>query len=200
MKTTNYSKVDCNNVQVLFTQIKSTYLNLGCDCFDIHRNALSIKSKCPAIYHPPCRAWSRMRTFSKVPVGERFLAIWSISRVRRFGGIVEQPAGSKLWDFLNLPMPGSGYDIFGGFSISLDQHWFGHKAKKNTWLYIKGCYLNDLPPYPLNFDCVTHCLNSSLKTSKLKELSKNKRSYTPILFAEWLIEVIEIIKNQTYTL
>lgn len=65
MKTTNYSKVDCDNVQVLFTQVKSTYLNLGCDCYDIHRNALSIKSKCPAIYHPPCRAWSRMRTFAK---------------------------------------------------------------------------------------------------------------------------------------
>jgi hypothetical protein len=39
--------------------------------------------------------------------------------------------------------------------------------------------------------------NKNIKT--LKELAKNKRSYTPILFAEWLIEVIEIIKNPTYT-
>ena len=199
MRTTDYSKVDCDSVQVLFTQFKSTYLDLGCDCYDLQRNALSIKSREPAIYHPPCRAWSRMRSFAKVPVGERFLAIWSVSRVRRFGGVVEQPAGSKLWEFLNLPLPGSSYDIFGGFSISIDQHWFGHKAKKNTWLYIKGCSLSDLPPYPMNFDCVTHCLNTSSKNSKLKELAKNKRSYTPILFAKWLVEVVEIIKNQNYT-
>lgn len=200
MKIIKCSKVDCESVQVLFTQAKSTYLDLGCDCYDLQRNALSIKSKLPAIYHPPCRAWSRMRTFSKVPVGERFLAIWSVSRVRRYGGIVEQPAGSKLWKFLDLPMPGSGYDIFGGFSISIDQHWFGHKAKKNTWLYIKGCSVNDLPPYPMNFDLITHCLNSSLKSRRLKELSKNKRSYTPILFAEWLIEVVNIIKNRNHSL
>lgn len=199
MKTTNYSKVGCDSVQVLFTQLRSTYLALGCDCYDINRNALSIKSKEPAIYHPPCRAWSRMRAFANVPVGERFLAIWSISRVRRLGGVVEQPAGSKLWEFLNLPLPGSGYDIFGGFSVSIDQHWFGHLARKNTWLYIRGCTLSDLPPYPMNFDIVTHCLNSSLKSSKLKELAKNKRSYTPMLLAEWLIEVVKIIKNQNHT-
>ena len=199
MITTNYSKVDCESVQVLFTQVKSTYLNLGCDCYDLQRNALSIKSKQPAIYHPPCRAWSRMRAFANVPVGERFLAIWSISRVRRYGGIVEQPAGSNLWKFMNLPLPGSGYDIFGGFSISIDQHWFGHLARKNTWLYIRGCTLSDLPPYPMSFDIVTHCLSSSLKSSKLKELAKNKRSYTPMLLAEWLIEVVNIIKNQNHT-
>ena len=199
MITTNFSKVDCESVQVLFTQVKSTYLVLGCVCYDLQRNALSIKSKQPAIYHPPCRAWSRMRTFSKVPVGERFLAIWSISRVRRYGGIVEQPAGSNLWKFMNLPLPGSGCDIFGGFSISVDQHWFGHLAKKNTWLYIRGCDLNDLPPYPMNFDIISHCINSKSKSSKLKELSKNKRSYTPILFAEWLIEVVNIIKYRNHS-
>jgi hypothetical protein len=199
MKTTNYSKADNKGVQVLFTQKNSNYLSLGCDCYDIQRNALSIKSREPAIYHPPCRAWSRMRAFSQVPVGERFLAIWSISRVRRYGGVVEQPAGSFLWRFLNLPLPGLKSDIFGGFSISVDQHWFGHQAKKNTWLYIKGCTLNDLPPYPMNLDCITHCLNSSSKTSKLKELAKNKRSYTPILFAEYLIKIVNIIKNQNHT-
>lgn len=58
--------------------------------------------------------------------------------------------------------------------------------------------MSDLPPYPMNFDCVTHCLNTSSKNSKLKELAKNKRSYTPILFAKWLIKVVEIIKTQTY--
>lgn len=200
MITTNYSKVDCESVQVLFTQTKSTYLDLGCDCYDLQRNALSIKSKQPAIYHPPCRAWSRMRRFAKAPVGERFLAIWSISRIRRYGGIVEQPAGSKLWEFMNLPLPGSGYDFFGGFSISVDQHWFGHLARKNTWLYIRGCTLSDLPPYPMNFNLITHCLNSSLKSNRLKEIAKNKRSYTPILFAEWLIEIVNIIKNQNHSL
>src|ERR1043165_2250292 len=110
------------------------------------------------------------------------------------GGVLEHPAERRLWATLQLQMPGY-YDENDGFSICIDQFWFGHKAAKKTLLYICGCKQNDLPPIPLRFDAITHVV-SSCKLNKAgrrgngkKEITKAEREHTPIELAKWLIKV-----------
>ena len=182
---------------IMFTANDSIYDSLNCDTWPIERNAINCKKKEAAIYHPPCRSWGRLRLFSHIQPGEHLLSVWSILRIWKYNGILEHPAGSKLWSLMKLPMPGSKIDIHNGFSISIDQHWFGHKCKKNTWIYIKGIRPAQLPAMPMNFDLIQHSISHTGKKNKLKEVSKKYRSSTPVELAKWLIQVLEIINNES---
>ena len=183
--------------EVYFVADNSYYRLLpDLDLFDLRRNALSTVSNAPAIYHPPCRSWGRLRKFAKTPSGEHWLAVWAILRIWRYGGVLEHPAGSKLWSFMNLARPGRRYDLHGGFSVSLNQSWFGYPAKKNTWLYIVGCEISDLPEMPLCFNAITKTVSSSKKHNVQKELSHTERSRTTLLFNEYLVEVLNTIKSK----
>lgn len=183
--------------EVYFVADNSYYRLLpDLDLFDLRRNALSTKSNAPAIYHPPCRSWGRLRQFAKTPAGEHWLAVWSVLRMWRYGGVLEHPAGSKLWSFMNLARPGQSYDLHGGFSVSLNQSWFGYPAKKNTWLYIVGCEISDLPEMPLSFNAITKTVSGSKNRNVLKELSHSERSRTTLLFNEYLISVLNTIKSK----
>jgi hypothetical protein len=128
---------------------------------------------------------------------------WRLNRLNGYvngGGVLEHPAASRLWPTLNLPKPGN-VDEYGGFSICIDQFWFGHKAAKKTLLYICGCKERDLPPIPLRFDAITYVV-SSCKRNKAgrrgvgkKEITKSEREHTPIELAKWLIQVTEKCKT-----
>lgn len=184
-------------IPVLFTQSDSNYNNYKCfDCYDFERNALTYSGSSAIICHPPCRSWGRLRGLAhRVPV-EHWLAVWSVFKIRKLGGCLEHPAGSTLWKFLKLPQPGGQPDEFGGFSISINQHWFGFSAEKNTWVYICGCDICDLPPVELNFSAVTHVIGNSKSYSPKKELAKNKRALTPIAFCFFLAHIILIINEK----
>jgi hypothetical protein len=108
------------------------------------------------------------------------------------GGVLEHPATSRLWEEMQLPYPGN-YDEYGGFSICVDQFWFGHKARKKTLLYICGCNQNDLPPIPLRFDAVEFTVASRIKKKSgrrvKQEITKAEREHTPIDLAKWMIKV-----------
>ena len=108
----------------------------------------------PAAFHPPCRLFSKMRGLSTAPASERSLAYFAVTHVQCFGGVVEHPCFSKLWSDMSLPAPGIIPDLHGGFTLSVNLHWFGFPARKHTWLYIVGCKPSDVPAYPLNFDAV----------------------------------------------
>jgi hypothetical protein len=183
---------------VLFCQEKSTYNSLPCDVFDINRNALTIDNNLPAIYHPPCRMWSRLRGLSNFYPGEKWLAVWSLMRIRRYGGILEHPAGSSL--FHKHIARSTRPDKYGGFVISVNQSWFGHVARKKTYLYIVGCEMSQLPPIPLCFNAIEKKISTSKRSAPgSKKASKYHRNYTPLLFAQWLLAVIQII-NQNKSL
>lgn len=183
--------------EVYFVADNSYYRLLpDLDLFDLRRNALSTVSNAPAIYHPPCRSWGRLRQFAKTPSGEHWLAVWAVLRMWRYGGVLEHPAGSKLWSFMNLARPGQRYDSHGGFSVSLNQSWFGYPAKKNTWLYVVGCDISELPEMPLNFNAITKTVSGSKNRNVLKELSHSERSRTTLLFNKYLISVLNTIKSK----
>lgn len=183
--------------EVYFVADNSYYRLLpDLDLFDLRRNALSTVSNAPATYHPPCRSWGRLRQFAKTPSGEHWLAVWAVLRMWRYGDVLEHPAGSKLWSFMNLARPGQRYDSHGGFSVSLNQSWFGYPAKKNTWLYVVGCDISDLPEMPLNFNAITKTVSGSKNRNVLKELSHSERSRTTLQFNEYLIAVLNTIKSK----
>lgn len=183
--------------EVYFVADKSYYRLLpDLDLYDLRRNALSTVSNTPAIYHPPCRSWGRLRQFAKTPSGEHWLAVWAVLRIWRYGGVLEHPAGSKLWTFMDLARPDQRYDSHSGFSVSLDQSWFGYPAKKNTWLYVVGCEISDLPEMPLSFNAITKTVSSSKKRNVLKEMSHSERSRTTLQFNEYLVTVLNTIKSK----
>lgn len=183
-------------IAVLFIRKDSIYKELVEECFDIERNAAGYNFKLPVICHPPCRAWGRLRHFAKPREGEKELALFSVDLVRKFGGIVEHPRSSLLWFEKDIPRHGE-VDQYGGFCISVNQSWFGHKAEKNTLLYICGIDRKNVPSMPLNFNAIERTISGSFRRthpSYRKEVSKAEREATPLLFAEWLIQLAVLCK------
>jgi hypothetical protein len=179
---------------VLFCEKNSVYRYLGCDVYDLSRNAISCKSFKPAIYHPPCQSWSRLRKFSNFVPGNHWLGVWAFIRVRRFGGILEQPESSYLFKFMKAPLPGTGYDHFGGRTVVIDQVKYGHKCRKRTWLYIVDFWQN----LELNIPCPDNkpvcIIASSSKKSILPAAGKKWRNYTPLLLAKELLSLTSKIE------
>lgn len=176
-------------VTVLFCQKDSIYKKMGCNCYDQERDALTWMGSEPAIYHPPCRLWSRMRHFSTADDSERYLALWAVNNVRRYGGILEHPASSSLFPFMNLPVPGSSDEF--GFTIEIDQFNFGHLARKRTWLYICGITPAEVIPF-LRKKISAKCsyVVSSSKSGKV-ELTAKMRSETPRMMARQFVKIIQ---------
>lgn len=173
-------------VAVLFSRKHSVYKTLpDLDVFDIDRDARNYVASLPVIAHPPCRAWGRLRSFAKPRDGERDLAIFAVDQVRRCGGVLEHPASSTLWNVAGLPRPGYGFDSFGGFTFSVDQSWFGHRAPKPTWLYIVGVDPSRLPSVPFHL---------GVASGRIENMGVTERESTPILFAKWLVELANSVR------
>lgn len=185
-------------VAVLFCRSDSIYKKMpNVDVYDQQRDALTFPGGMPIVGHPPCRAWGQMRGLANPPPGERELAIWCINQIRANGGVLEHPRASLLWKEMNLPT-GKKKDKWGGFSISVDQSWWGHRARKNTMLYICGIRPKDIPPIPMSLKVIEFSISSNSKTRAyrrkhnlpyLAEVTKAEREHTPEKLAEWLIEL-----------
>jgi len=175
-------------IAALFVRRYSIYKTLGVDCWDEDRDARNFTGPGPVVCHPPCGQWGRLRAFAHQDLAVKALAVKAVEFVRNFGGVLEHPATSSLWDYCGLPKPNCatrGHE----FSIAVPQLWFGHKAEKKTWLYFSGLTPNELPSINLSLREPTHCVDSSMRRGQgLKYLSKKDREATPREFASWLIE------------
>lgn len=185
------SKMLIHTVTALFTRKDSIYRYLLSDVYDKERNALNYQGTNPVICHPPCRSWGRLRGQANYIKEEHEMALFAVEKIRKNGGILEHPVSSKLFGNV-LPYPGTK-DQFGGYSICIDQFWFGHPCKKKTLLYI--CHIDEysMPPLPLNFNCIQHVIStpkrrkSGIRSSIKREVSKADRERTPAGLAIWLI-------------
>lgn len=184
-------------VAVLFARQDSIYKAMeGCDVWDIERDARKWPGGAPVVGHPPCRAWGGLRHFAKPRPDEKKLATWCVGMLRKWGGVLEHPAGSTLWPTCNLPEPGLK-DGWGGFTIIVPQFWWGHLAEKNTRFYIVGCKPRSLPEIPLVLGEPTHSIGHKnysthrdvIKPGEKKELLKSAREKTPPALARWLVEL-----------
>lgn len=173
-------------VAVLFARSDSVYKFIpGCDVFDIDRDARTFTGCSPVIAHPPCRSWGRLRHFAKPRPDEKELAFFAVDSVRSCGGVLEHPSGSSLWGAACLPAPGKR-DSYGGFTLGINQHWFGHRAEKSTLLYIVGVSPGNVPIVPFSLDYPSHVVQS--KTNS-KHITRAEREQTPLAFALWLVDL-----------
>lgn len=176
-------------VSVLFARADSNYKALpGTDVWDSERDARRWPGGSPVVAHPPCRAWGRLRQFAKHREDEKELALFAVDQVRKWGGVLEHPEGSTLWPAKGLPAPGER-DEFGGWTLPIFQHWFGHRAEKATFLYICGCEPRDIPDMPLKIGRATHCIRPTKSYPRLPSVTKAEREHTPPELAEWLCEL-----------
>jgi hypothetical protein len=174
----------------LFARADSHYKALpGVDVYDVERDARTYDGPWPVVAHPPCRAWGRLRTFANPRPDERNLARLAVALVREFGGALEHPAGSTLWESQRLPGVGCGRDSFGGWTMGIKQHDFGHRAEKETLIYIVGCAPGDVPAVPLPLTKATHCIRPTKSYPRLPSVTKAEREHTPPELAAWLVDL-----------
>lgn len=96
-------------IAVLFARDDSRYKDFNVyDVYDINRDARTFCKKMPVIAHPPCRAWGMLSHMANPREGEKQLAYLALAQVRLNGGILEHPAGSRLWKEAPLPLAGGG--------------------------------------------------------------------------------------------
>ncbi|MCK6410978.1 MAG: hypothetical protein L6Q55_00960 [Azonexus sp.] len=158
----------------------------GVECFDIDRDARNFLGGIPVVAHPPCRAWGQLRHMAKPRADEKELAIFAVDIVRRCGGVLEHPERSSLWPVAGLP-DGEEVDCFGGFSLVVDQYWWGHRARKRTKFYIVGCDRSEVTNIPLVLGGAEYVVGSS--SSGKPEITKREREETPVGLALWLVDL-----------
>jgi hypothetical protein len=180
-------------IAALYVQTGGVYFGRdNVDPWDEARDARLYDGPWPVVSHPPCRTWSVMRNFSRLQPGmpehaeEQALGLHAVAQVRKFGGVLEQPAKSGLWQAANIPA--SGKADAHGFSFEAPQFWWGHRARKNTWFYIVGCRPRDMPRMPLAMGSGGFVV-SRCKGKRNPLISRRERSATPPAMADWLIEL-----------
>jgi hypothetical protein len=186
-------------VAALYIDPRGPYPKMaGVDCWDQDRDAKLYDGPHPVVAHPPCGPWGRLRHLYRGV--EHDCAPIAVHQVRRWGGVLEHPAGSKLWGALLLPWPGFEADDHGGYTIEVNQCDWGHPARKRTWLYLVGIPREALssPPFPGREP--THWIsggrgrvgkkaNTTPVPPGIKVCSAQQRRRTPLAFAEWLVSL-----------
>jgi len=177
----------------LFVRSDSIYKVLGLDCWDAERDALKWPGGNQVIAHPPCRAWGVLSHMAKPNPAEMWLAPWAAEQVRIWGGVLEHPAGSRLFNY--LPPLNGFQDDFGGFTIEVDQYHFGHVANKPTRFYICGIDPSELPPIPHRPGKGKKSMTGQVPGTD--RCTQYEREYTPELLAGWLVEIATSCKQNT---
>ena len=136
------------------------------------------------IAHPPCRHWSAFTAQQALQDGkeaEMALAIWAVDQLREWGGVLEHPAHSRLWDRLGLPMPGSRSGDLA--AVEVWQAWWGYPLRKRTWLLFSKVDPAGLE-YPFRLD-------GGNNRRKQQLMSRNQRKATCEPFARWLVDAVK---------
>lgn len=188
---------------ILFARADSVYKTLNCDVWDVARDARKWPGGSPVVAHPPCGPWGRLRQFCHADETTVNLAPWAVDQVRTWGGVLEHPADSLLFKHCGIYLNGS-IDRFGGFTLLIQQWWFGHLAEKWTRIYVCGVQCQDLPEIPYKIGQSEKVIRYSpavwrdRKTTPItrKEVTKAEREHTPLKLAEWLLEVARKSKGQ----
>lgn len=162
---------------------------LGVDAWGLERDAKLYSGPHPVVAHPPCGPWGQLAHFCTRQDPE--CATRAVEQIREHGGILEHPAGSRLWSELRLPRPGE-IPRAGLWTLEVDQCRWGHEARKRTWLLMSGIDPSDVGPLP-----PWRAPSRSIDTSKaqkrrgvyLPHLPKSRRHLTPPAFAAWLVRL-----------
>lgn len=172
-------------VAALYVDPKGLYGDMCEEVFDIERDAKTYESSSakglPIVAHPPCGPWGKLKGFCREQ--DPSTGPHAVDLVRRYGGVLEHPVGSTLFDHCGIPVgewdnPDRPLDAFGGYTLRIRQFDFGHRGAKDTVFYIVGCA--DLPVLLDREDDVQ---------IKVQNMSRLERRLTPDLMARWLCRV-----------
>lgn len=169
-------------VAVLCVSARSIYKSMpGVDCYDADRDVRTFCGGTPVVCHPPCRLWSAFCAHqAKAPATERELGPLCVDHLRKWGGVLEHPAHSRLFGYCALPKP--GWATRGSlWTIEVLQAWWGDSRTKTTWLCFSGVNPNDIQ-LPLRL----HDPKGDRRRWQL--MSKSQRSKTPPEMAVWLVD------------
>jgi hypothetical protein len=182
-------------VVVLFVRADSIYKTLpGVECYDEARDARTWPGGCPVVAHPPCKTWGMVAPMvTRAKPGEKELGPWAVEQVRRWGGVLEHPAGSRLFAHCGCAVAGGFADAH-GFTSEVDQFHWGHRCSKPTRLYVVGCSPMDVPAMPIRAGKPTHCITQGHGVRIGHPAFKSRvpdweREATPPAFAAWLVEL-----------
>ena len=164
------------------------------DAFALDRDARNYSGDHPVVAHPPCGPWGRFWWNYKGGEGAKDCGLRAVEQVRSFGGVVEHPAHSKLWDVAGMPKPGDTSDRWDGWTLEIQQVDFGHPARKPTWLYIVGAEPEDIPPLPPARTPTHVMVRRRHNSNDWPEVPKKLRHITPPAFAKWLVELARVSK------
>lgn len=161
-------------VAALYVHPSGPYFGMpGVDPWGEDRDASRWWGPDPVVAHPPCGPWGVYRWTCTQRAD---LAVRAVDQVRAFGGVLEHPAGSRLWLARDLPEPGQRADRWGGWTLLIRQSWWGHAAPKPTWLYIVGTV--EVPPLPLPVHD---------PGGRVEDMEDEERALTPPALALWLV-------------
>ena len=183
-------------IAALFVDPRGPYAKMhGVDAWDESRDARLYVGADPVVTHPPCGPYGSLRKFSH---DDASLGPLAVEQVRRVGGVLEHPRGSRLFAVCKMPRPGEPPDAFGGWSLAVEQVSWGHVARKPTWLYFVGVDPMLVTATVRTGGEPTHCISRpsaavvaargiTWPCATLKATSSTLNRRTPQAFAEWLV-------------
>lgn len=190
-------------VAALYVHPRGSYQGLeGVDPWDQQRDARLYQGPHPVVAHPPCSRWCHLAGLVQARWGHRIgdddgCFESALASVRRWGGVLEHPAGSLAWVCHGLPSPdargGWQRTLCGGWVCHVEQARYGHLAKKATWLYCHG--VDRLPrlrwgSVPDSTPAlVSYCGNKISSGEKRPRLTKKQAAATPPAFRDVLLEI-----------
>jgi hypothetical protein len=170
-------------IAALYVGNPTVYECLGLDLWDITRDARGYCGPHPIIAHPPCGHWGTYHTVCQQP--GRDCGPIAVDQARRWGGVVEQPARSRMFRWCGCPTVPRQRDMFGGLLLYVEQGYFGHPARKPTLLYVVGIerprLLCRTPP--------------GHRLLPVESLSPRARLATPLRFALFLLALASQVRR-----
>lgn len=190
-------------IAALFIDPKGYYIDReNVEPWGPDRDARTYAGPHPVVAHPPCHLWVNLAgvNFKRYggphnrPGNDEGCFCRALESVRKFGGVLEHPAGSFAWSTFWLPKPDRGgwqmclterYPAGIGYVCEVWQSAYGHQARKRTWLY----YVGKRAPFSLNWDEKPGTHQVGWFDRNKPTLSKRQASATPGAFADVLIEL-----------
>lgn len=191
-------------IAALYAQDRGCYHGLAdVDPWGEDRDARTYAGPHAVVAHPPCQLWVNLTGVNykryggahNRPGNDGGCFAKALEAVRRWGGVLEHPAGSFAWQtFALLPPTKSGWDRDGEreWVCEVWQSAYGHRARKRTWLL----YCGTRRPPELNWDRPKGTHQVGWFDRAKPTLSKREASATPPAFRDALIAIASDINSQ----
>ena len=182
-------------ISALFVERGGCYWMVpGVDAWDAARDARKYQGPNPVVAHPPCNLWVNFAALNfqrwggehNRPGNDGGCFASALDSVRKWGGVLEHPAGSRAFAAHGIPAPvGVGWQSIGRgeWVCEVWQSAYGHMARKRTWLFLRGV------PIPMRWERVAGVCQIGNFDRIKPTLCGKKASATPIAFRDALLSL-----------